>query len=177
MHGGSLSAHSAGRGMGSTFTLRLAAMQTSMLDAPVTYLQDEPVALQPASILLVEDHADTARVLRRILEHAGFEVTHAGTVADARALASSTRFDLVISDVGLPDGTGVELMRFLHTHHRLRGIALSGFGTDDDVAASSAAGFAEHLTKPVDWPQLRGAINRVLASKTPKRTEAAVSQR
>ena len=175
MHGGSLSAHSAGRGMGSTFTLRLAAMQTSMLDAPVTYLQDEPVALQPASILLVEDHADTARVLRRILEHAGFEVTHAGTVADARALASSTRFDLVISDVGLPDGTGVELMRFLHTHHRLRGIALSGFGTDDDVAASSAAGFAEHLTKPVDWPQLRGAINRVLASKTPKRTEAAVS--
>jgi PAS domain S-box-containing protein len=175
MHGGSLSARSGGRGEGSTFTLRLAAMQTSLLDLPVTYLQDEPAAVQPASILLVEDHADTARVLRRILEHAGFEVAHAGTVADAQELAGRLPFDLVISDVGLPDGTGVDLMRFLRTHHRLSGIALSGFGTDEDVAASSAAGFAEHLTKPVDWPQLRDAINRVLAGKPRMRTEAAVS--
>jgi PAS domain S-box-containing protein len=175
MHGGSLTAHSGGPGHGSTFTMRLAAMQTSMLDLPVTYLQDEPAASQPATILLVEDHADTARVLRRILEHAGFEVAHAGTVADARELAAGTRFDLVISDVGLPDGTGVDLMRFLHTHHRLSGIALSGFGTDEDVAASSAAGFAEHLTKPVDWPQLRSAIDRVLAGKARTRAPAAVS--
>jgi PAS domain S-box-containing protein len=175
MHGGTLSAHSDGRGQGSTFTMRLAAMQTSMLDAAPAFLHDEPAAAEPASILLVEDHVDTARVLRRILEHAGFEVAHAGTVTAARELASSRRFDLVISDVGLPDGTGVELMRDLHSQYRLSGIALSGFGTDDDVAASSAAGFSEHLTKPVDWPQLRSAIDRVLAAKTSNSAEAAIS--
>ena len=175
MHGGMLTARSAGRGQGSTFTMRLAAMQTSLLDVPPTFLYDEPAAAEPASILLVEDHMDTARVLRRILEHAGFDVAHAGTVAAARELASGRPFDLVISDVGLPDGTGVDLMRFLHTHHRLSGIALSGFGTDDDVAASSAAGFSEHLTKPVDWPQLRSAIDRVLASKARNSAQAAVS--
>ena len=175
MHGGTLSAHSDGRGQGSTFTMRLAAMQTSMLDAAPAFLHDEPAAAEPAAILLVEDHVDTARVLRRILEHAGFEVAHAGTVTAARELASSRRFDLVISDVGLPDGTGVELMRDLHSQYRLSGIALSGFGTDDDVAASSAAGFSEHLTKPVDWPQLRSAIDRVLAAKSANSAEAAVS--
>ena len=57
-------------------------------------------------------------------------------------------------------------MRFLQAHYGLRGIALSGFGTEDDIRASSAAGFAEHLTKPVDWPQLRGAIERLLEKKT-----------
>ena len=175
MHGGTLTARSAGRGHGSTFTLTLAAMQTSLLDTPVPYLQDEPATAQSASILLVEDHADTARVLRRILENAGYSVRHADSVAAARELADSTRFDLVISDVGLPDGTGVELMRFLHTHHQLHGIALSGFGTDDDVAASSAAGFSEHLTKPVDWPHLRGAIERVLASKAQKQAAPATA--
>ncbi len=61
-------------------------------------------------------------------------------------------------------------MKTLRAEHALVGIALSGFGTGDDVAASSAAGFAEHLTKPVDWPQLRSAIERLLASK---RTEVA----
>jgi PAS domain S-box-containing protein len=175
MHGGTLTARSSGHGHGSTFTLTLAAMQTSLLDTPVTYLQDEPAASHAASILLVEDHADTARVLRRILENAGYVVSHADSVARARELAGGTHFDLVISDVGLPDGTGVELMRFLHTEHRLRGIALSGFGTDEDVAASSAAGFSEHLTKPVDWPHLRSAIERVLATKLPTPTAAAVS--
>jgi hypothetical protein len=155
--------------------MRLAAMQTSLLDVPPAFLYDEPAPAEPASILLVEDHVDTARVLRRILEHAGFEVAHADTVATARELASNRRFDLVISDVGLPDGTGVDLMRYLHTQYQLSGIALSGFGTDDDVAASSAAGFAEHLTKPVDWPQLRSAIDRVLSSKAQNSAEAAFS--
>ncbi|MDQ6859902.1 MAG: response regulator, partial [Verrucomicrobiota bacterium] len=109
--------------------------------------------------------ADTARVLKRILEHAGYVVQHAASLAQARQLADEQRFDVLVSDVGLPDGSGLELMRALK-ERGLSGIALSGFGMDDDRAASSAAGFSEHLTKPVDWPQLRGAIERVLATRS-----------
>ena len=136
----------------------------------------ENLSPQPAAILLVEDHEDTARVLRRILEHAGYAVAHAESVARARELAGTASFDLVISDLGLPDGNGADLMRFLQAHHGLSGIALSGFGTDDDVLASSEAGFAEHLTKPVDWPLLRGAIERLLgarATENPRKAAAS----
>jgi DNA-binding response OmpR family regulator len=82
-------------------------------------------------------------------------------VAEARALAASKRFDLLISDLGLPDGSGLELMRALRDAQGMKGIALSGFGTDEDVAASAAAGFAAHLTKPVDWDRLRAEIERI----------------
>ncbi len=176
LHGGSIKAESAGRDHGSTFTVTLQAMQTSLLEGPAALLPHENIAMQPASILFVEDHKDTARVLQRILEHAGYVTAHADSLARARELAASMPFDLVISDVGLPDGSGVDLMRFLHAHYGLSGIALSGFGTDDDISASAAAGFTEHLTKPVDWPQLRGAIERLLQKKAQESArDAAVS--
>ncbi|HEY0369889.1 MAG TPA: ATP-binding protein, partial [Chthoniobacterales bacterium] len=175
MHGGTITAESEGADRGATFTVRLKAMETSMLDGSLI-LPLETTTPEPVQILFLEDHADTARVLKRILENAGFAVQHAATLAQARALAAVSDFDLVISDLGLPDGSGLDLMRELHSTRALRGIALSGFGMDDDRAASSAAGFTEHLTKPVDWPQLRSAIDRVLATgeeSTEKR--AAVS--
>ena len=165
LHGGSIMAQSAGRGQGATFIVTLAAMQTSLLQGPTAFLPNEHAAAQPASILLVEDHEDTARVLQRVLEHAGYVTAHADSLARARELAAGSHFDLVISDVGLPDGSGVDLMRFLNAEHGLRGIALSGFGTQEDIMASSAAGFTEHLTKPVDWPHLRDAIQRLLDKK------------
>lgn len=166
LHGGSISAESAGTGHGARFTVTLKAMETSLLEGPVVYLPPVEAAALTARLLLVEDHPDTARVLRRILEHAGFAVEHAASTGAARALARKVAFDLVISDVGLPDGSGLDLMRSLQQEHGLTGIALSGFGTDEDLAASSAAGFAEHLTKPVDWPQLRAAIDRMLAARS-----------
>jgi two-component system, chemotaxis family, CheB/CheR fusion protein len=164
LHGGSITAASDGAGRGAKFTVTLKAMETSLLAGPVVYAEESAPA-GAVELLLVEDHADTARVLRRVLEHAGYSVKHAASLAEARELAATNAFELVISDVGLPDGSGLELMRSLHSSYGLRGIALSGFGTDDDRTASHAAGFAEHLTKPVDWPQLRGAIERLLASK------------
>lgn len=173
LHGGSVVATSAGRGQGATFTVTLQAMETSLLDEPVVYLRGDPVDEQSAELLLVEDHADTARVLTRILQSAGYRVAHGNSVAAARALAATQRFDLVVSDLGLPDGSGLDLMRDLRESHGLRGIALSGFGTDDDRAASAAAGFAEHLTKPVDWPLLRDAIERLLLAKAREQTEPA----
>ena len=174
MHGGTISVASEGRDRGATFTIRLKAMETSLLEGPV-YIPSEKVISVPSAILLVEDHEDTARVLRRILEQAGYSVHHASTVGNARDLAAERTFDLVISDLGLPDGSGLELMRHLREAHRLEGIALSGFGTDDDRAASFAAGFAAHLTKPVDWPELRDAVQRLVAPKAHSTVEEAAA--
>jgi signal transduction histidine kinase/ActR/RegA family two-component response regulator len=173
LHHGTISAQSAGPGLGATFVVTLNAMETSLLEGPVLFLESEPAAAQHLHILFVEDHNDTARVLGRILKNAGFDVSHADTLVRARELANSRRFDLVISDVGLPDGSGLDLMRGLRETQGLTGIALSGFGTDDDMAASMAAGFAEHLTKPIDWERLRGAIERLTSRKKPAAQSAA----
>lgn len=163
LHGGGITVKSEGRDKGASFTIKLSTMETSLLEGP-TYLLDFNLgATGPAELLLVEDHQDTARVMRRVLETAGYAVVHAGNVAQARKLATERKFDLVISDVGLPDGTGLDLMRDLRDKHGLTGIALSGFGTESDICASKAAGFSEHLTKPIEWERLRDAITRVLA--------------
>jgi CheY-like chemotaxis protein len=165
LHHGSITVRSEGRGQGSSFTITLNAMETSLLEGPAFLLELDVGAGGPAEILLVEDHEDTARVMRRILEGAGYAVAHAPNVTKAQELAAQKKFDLIISDVGLPDGSGLDLMRYLQEKYRLRGIALSGFGTDDDLAASKAAGFEEHLTKPVDWDQLRTSIANILTSQ------------
>jgi DNA-binding response OmpR family regulator len=148
-------------------------METSLLEGPVLFLESEPARLKHVEILLVEDHEDTARVLGRILRNAGFEVTHAGTVAEARARAASKRYDLLVSDLGLPDGSGLELMKTLRDMQGMKGIALSGFGTEEDVAASAAAGFAAHLTKPVDWDRLRAEIEQLVPTKDSVKRSAA----
>jgi PAS domain S-box-containing protein len=168
LHGGTIGVRSEGINKGATFVIALNAMETSLLEGPA-YLLDLDVGVStPAALLLVEDHEDTARIMRRILEGAGYAVGHAPTVAAAREIASKSKFDLVVSDVGLPDGTGLELMQHLSQQYGLTGIALSGFGTDEDVAASKAAGFAEHLIKPVEWERLRDAIARVLSQRIDK---------
>jgi PAS domain S-box-containing protein len=171
LHSGTIEARSEGPGRGATFIVTLNAMETSLLEGPVLFLESEAPPAAHIQILLVEDHEDTARVLGRILRNAGFEVSHAGTVAQARTLAAGRPFDLLISDLGLPDGSGLDLMKALREAQGMKGIALSGFGTDDDVAASEAAGFAAHLTKPVDWERLRAEIERL----RPKRDSAARS--
>jgi PAS domain S-box-containing protein len=173
LHRGSISAQSAGAGQGATFVVTLNAMETSLLEGPVLFLESEPALARHTRILFVEDHKDTARVLGRILENAGYEVSHAGNLANARELAAARRFDLVISDLGLPDGSGLDLMRHLRETQGLTGIALSGFGSDEDVAASTTAGFAEHVTKPVDWERLKGAIERLTPAKNSAARSAA----
>jgi DNA-binding response OmpR family regulator len=80
---------------------------------------------------------------------------------------------LLISDVGLPDGSGLELMKALRDAQNIKGIALSGFGTDEDVAASAAAGFAAHITKPVDWDRLRAEIEKLTTERDSAARSAA----
>ncbi|WP_435016397.1 ATP-binding protein [Tundrisphaera sp. TA3] len=165
-HGGSLRAASAGKGQGSTFTLGLPAVA-----APAQRPEDAPPpAARPADsaslrILLVEDNADTLRVMSRLLAGRGHKVTTAADVASALRADQAGEFDLIVSDLGLPDGSGIDLMKILHARRPVPAIALSGFGMDDDLARSREAGFAAHLTKPVEFPDLEATIRRVLADR------------
>ena len=114
-------------------------------------------------ILLVEDHLDTAKAMARLLNLSGYEVQTATCYAEAVALCERGRFDLLISDVGLPDGSGYDLMReMLGRACATKGIAVSGYGSQQDVQESLQAGFSEHLVKPVAFDTLREAIRRVI---------------
>ena len=98
------------------------------------------------------------QVLLRLLSKEGHQIVAARSVSEALTVAATGTFDLVISDLGLPDGTGIELMQNLRAAHQLRGIALSGYGMEDDLVRSREAGFVAHLIKPVDFSQLKRAI-------------------
>ncbi len=109
-------------------------------------------------ILLVEDHEPTRVALAQLLKRRKHQVTTAGTVAEALAAAESNTFDLVMSDIGLPDGNGNDLMRELRSRYKLRGIALTGYGMSEDIARTQAAGFMAHLTKPISVQSLDQAL-------------------
>lgn len=166
LHGGAISVSSLGEGRGARFTIKLKAMQTFLEKAPDRSPAIAAGKSSGASILLVEDHEDTRYALSRILQRSGYSVRQAPTISAADALAAKHVFDFVISDVGLPDGSGLDLMTRLRDRYGLSGIALSGFGMEEDRAASKAAGFVEHFTKPVNADHLRDAIERLTAVKT-----------
>jgi len=164
LHGGSLVAASRGAGAGARFVVALPTVRAPA--AAVAARAPSPAPLSHRRILLVEDHADTAASLSELLASEGYQVQTAETAASALAV-DLEQVDLVVSDVGLPDRTGHELMRELRQRRRLPAIALSGYGTEADVRASEEAGFNLHLTKPIEWPALLAAIERV-ASAAPR---------
>jgi CheY-like chemotaxis protein len=112
-------------------------------------------------ILVVEDHGDTSRLMARLLEGHGHAVRVAEGVNTALAAVHDESFDLLISDIGLPDGTGLELMRQIQSIRPTKGIALSGYGSSEDVRDAKAAGFAAHVTKPVDFTKLQQLIQQL----------------
>jgi PAS domain S-box-containing protein len=162
LHGGSITASSSGEGSGSTFVLELpvAREERSLKSVPSDF-QPEPNP-QSVRVLLVEDHPDTARVLAMLLRRAGFNVDTAVSVASALELANANAYDLLVSDLGLPDGSGYELMKRVRETRPIKGIAMSGFGMDRDVQKSLLAGFSEHVVKPVDIGQLQAAMRRAV---------------
>lgn len=172
LHGGSICVRSAGAGCGTEFAVNLATLTPGEVAAlPLTSARREGEDADPSRgagrlrILFVEDHENTAQVLGRLLRRAGHEVSHGANVEEGRRLGASGEYDLVISDLGLPDGTGVELMTWLRERHpHLRGIALSGFGTQADMLASRAAGFSYHLVKPVKWRHLEATMREAVRS-------------
>lgn len=162
LHGGEISVQSEGKNRGATFRIELAALDKSEAVSPAPSLP-RVRSSTPADILLVEDHFDTAHIMQRMLTSAGYRVSHASTATRARELAANNRFQLIISDLGLPDGNGLDLMRELRVSQNAKGIAVSGYGMETDVALARQAGFTEHLTKPIDWNRLRDAVERLLA--------------
>ena len=118
------------------------------------------------TILLVDDSDDTLRPLARLLQMHGYHVRTARTAAEARAaVAAPVPADLIISDLGLPDGDGTDLMRDVRTRHDLRGIAVTGFTDDAVVRDCKAAGFDRHFAKPVHFEALRAAISEMLTQR------------
>lgn len=160
LHHGTIRAESAGSGHGATFIMEFPMQEISAAGALPT-APKEKARSQRVRLLMVEDHADTLRTLQRLLTSAGYEVHGAGSVAAAMELAERGAFDVVVSDLGLPDGDGYELMRRIAALREVPGIAMSGYGMEEDVQRSLAAGFSEHLTKPVQLSALKNAIARL----------------
>ena len=168
--GGKLVAASKGLGQGSTFTITFPT-----IDPPSSYGGNGDRAVstapqRPLRILLVEDHDDTARALVRLLSTRKHQVEVASSVAAAAEAVSARAFDLLICDIGLPDGTGFEIVQRIRKTSATPVLALSGFGNTDDLAKAKAAGFDAHLTKPVNFQRLEATIWQ-LTSRREERAE------
>jgi len=167
-HGGEIRAESVGRDQGATFTITLKTVKAPAVAVPA----DDNGSARPDGkqnmpdsrrhrVLVVDDHEDTCTGMKMMLQRRGYEITVAHNADQALASAEAQKFDLLISDIGLPDRSGYELMREL-SGKGLRGIALSGFGSEHDISKARAAGFSEHLTKPINFDKLEEAIRSLL---------------
>ena len=161
LHGGTIRAESDGEGRGATFIIELPGDETPPADSVPAAMATSREAAPQMRLLLVEDHADTARTLTRLLRREGFEVVAANDVASAVATAGQETFDVLVSDLGLPDGDGYQVMRAVRAIRLVPGIAMSGYGMEEDIQRSRDAGFTEHLVKPINIPQLIASIRRV----------------
>jgi signal transduction histidine kinase len=170
LHSGIIHAASAGRDQGATFTVELPFVEVeewnnnfAPLERPATSNSQTALKKKPGGrILLVEDHEPTRTALSRLLTRRDYKVTTATSVAEARTLARREKFDLVVSDIGLPDGNGYTLMSELRDDFGLKGIALTGYGMEQDVLRGQNAGFVAHLTKPVRMESLEKALSEVI---------------
>ena len=165
LHRGQIHVSSRGRDQGATFTLEFDPVGDNAAESasdPPAHATTPVFALR---VLLVEDHIDTRRVMAKLLSGFGCTVTAVGTVAEAVQLADQQTFDLLISDIGLPDGTGTELIERIRRRQPIRGIAISGFGHTDDLERSQAAGYDAHLVKPINFRTLQKTIQQFAAPR------------
>lgn len=163
-HGGTISASSEGHDRGSTFHVRLPTVSVgaSAVTEPATPREARPAAdRRRLRVLLVEDHGDSAEMIASMLRAAGHTVVIAGDVATALRTVATASFDLLLSDIGLPDASGRDLMREIRARgYTLPGIAVSGYGHEQDIQQTRAAGFRAHLVKPFDPERLLEALER-----------------
>jgi len=167
-HGGHIRVQSPGKNQGAIFTVEL-----NTVESPIErdgHGEERPADRKPETgvashrrVLLVDDHYDTCLGMKRMLERRGYQITIAHSAEQAVEKVRAQEFDLLISDIGLPDRSGYELMREVRLNKRLPGIALSGFGSEQDVNQAREAGFAEHLTKPINFERLEKAIQSLLS--------------
>jgi signal transduction histidine kinase/CheY-like chemotaxis protein len=168
LHQGRIDVESGGRTQGASFTVTLDVSRTQP-DEQRSGATGTESRRRPLRILVVEDHGDTRRTLARLLTHFGHEISVADCVQAALDAFNPQKFDAVLSDIGLPDGTGYEVMSEVRRQQAeskgsaLTGIALTGFGMDEDIRRSKEAGFDYHLTKPIDFAQLRTVLGQIRA--------------
>lgn len=111
------------------------------------------------SVLVVEDHLDTRNILVDVISSWGHEVRSASTAAEGLALLNQTPVDVILSDIGLPDETGWEMMKKIRKQNKtVRAVALTSYSSDLDRELSRAAGFNFHLVKPPDAARLQAVI-------------------
>jgi len=166
IHAGIISAESQGPGLGAQFTVTLPSIHASTVKLPPMTNEGRATARNPQGInlLLVEDHKDSAEVMSRLLRAKGYSVETCSTVAEALKISNEGHFNLILSDIGLPDGTGIDLIRRIREHSSIPAIALTGFGMDQDISRYKEAGFDAHLTKPVNIQKLEMLINQFFSN-------------
>ena len=162
LHGGSIHAESPGTGLGATFTVTLPAHVEKRF-AAVPVGTADPSPRRPLTILLAEDHADTAEALSQLLADEGHRILAVSSLEEAITVGRREEVDLLITDLGLPDGSGHQLLGRLREVRPIQGIVLSGYGMERDVAQSREAGFLDHLTKPVNVERLLRVIDQFAA--------------
>ena len=166
--GGHLTAASGGKNQGATFTLRLPAA-SGRVAAPASRRRSPPRSRVPARC--GSSWSKTTRTPCGISPGSwDSDITRCGrprTWPRPGALAASEPFDLLISDIELPDGSGLELMNEIKGTRGFPGIAMSGFGSEEDVRMSQAAGFVAHLTKPITFQTLEATIRQVVMADDP----------
>lgn len=161
-HGGRIRASSGGRGSGASFSITLPCTEAAEAQPPQA-IAAPAAGADRKRVLLVEDNEDAAAALSMCLEEYGYEVQHVGTCADALRTAAAGGFDAVLTDLGLPDGSGIELGRALS--RELPVLALSGYGREQDRKRSAEAGFAAHLVKPADPAEVHAKLMQVLSGQ------------
>jgi CheY-like chemotaxis protein len=160
LHDGAIAVESRGRSCGSTFKVMLDVVKDRVGDSRVrAQLPHKPT--RSLRILIVEDHGDTRRTLSRLLTHFGHEISVADCTQSAMEIVQSKMFDVVLSDIGLPDGSGYDVISHAKRTQSLKGVAITGFGMDEDIRRSREAGFDFHLTKPVDFHELRSVLGQI----------------
>jgi PAS domain S-box-containing protein len=160
-HGGTLTAQSEGRDKGARFTLTLPLVKAEPEHESSPHAAAEPGAAgRSLKVLLVEDNEYTSSAMAEVLEVLGHRVAVATTVAEALAFAKGEPFDLLVSDIGLPDGSGLDVARAWQGLQPGRpSVAITGYGMDEDIRRCHEAGFDDHLTKPVNFARLEALIH------------------
>ena len=128
---------------------------------------------KPLTFFVVENHRDTLDAITMFLKAQGHDVIPAPDMTTALKMAPTAKFDVLISDIGLPDGDGWELLKRLREQMPIKAIAMSGYGMRADLAKSKAAGYTAHLIKPFGPPELESALKRVLAEEHEPTARAA----
>jgi CheY-like chemotaxis protein len=160
-HEGTILIYSDGRDKGTRVSIALPVYDVPELQPDAGL--DLPAGVgMTLRVLLVEDHAATARILRSLLEADGHDVLLARSIAEAKQCIAANDFDLLLSDLGLPDGHGSELPALVKRKRNIPCIALSGYGQPEELERSQRAGFATHLVKPVTMGQLRKVIASIV---------------